>query len=148
MINGARVVIIDLDHTVFDSAWRDAMLGPGVDWDEYHCASVKDDPVDSIVAMINALHAQECTIVAITGRNERYRKITNEKLLKHGVMVDYLIMRSDEDYRRSPEMKVAALQQHVDLRSVLFALDDRDDVIQAYRTLGITTLQVQHGRLR
>jgi hypothetical protein len=88
--------------------------------------------------------------VAITGRNERYRPITVNWLLKHQVPIDTLWMRGDDDYRKDYILKQQlldeALQYHGLTRDdVLISLDDRDQSVDGWRSNGINCWQVRAG---
>lgn len=142
-----KVILLDVDHTVSNAFWRDYMI-PAADWDAYHAASVDDKPIPEIVDMLNLL-ADYYTIVGITSRDEKWRKLTMDWLIKWDVPMNNLLMRPAGDFRRAPELKVAlALQAFGDKLNerVAFILDDREDVIEAFKALSITALQVHAKR--
>lgn len=138
-----RNVLVDIDHVISNAFPRDPMIG-NASWDDYHSASVSDDPLHDLVGLINALHAFGYYIIMLTARPSRYRKITMEWLVRHGVKVDEMLMRDDDLFRPSPEMKLALVKaRFADMKDeVAFMLDDRDDVCAAFREEGITVLQV------
>jgi hypothetical protein len=142
-----KAILLDIDHTVSDAFWRDHLiLTPGMpgDWDDYHAASINDQPLGDMVNMINAL-AVNYFILGITARPEKWRKLTMEWLLRNDIAIDDLLMRPDDDYRRAPELKVAMAQAAFGdrfLEDVALVLDDREDVIAAFKAAGITALQV------
>ena len=137
-------VLVDIDHTLSNAWWRDSLIG---DWDAYHAVSGQDNPLQDVITMVNALHRCGRSIIGLTARPEKWRQLTMEWLVKHFVSMDELLMRSDDDFRPAPEVKVAlALERFKDesnLRNqVALVLDDREDVIEAFRALGVTALQV------
>lgn len=137
-----RTVLIDLDHTL-SAAWpRDHMIGSS-SWDDYHNAAPNDEPIHDMVQLINTLGKDNYDIVAITARPEKFRRITMDWCLKHGICIDELLMRADEEFRPSPEMKLdLANARFPDIKSeVAFVIEDRDDVCAAFRELGVTVLQ-------
>jgi hypothetical protein len=135
------IIFTDLDGTLAHAAWRAELMH---DWDAYHAASVSDKPNKPMIAMINAL-SKACGVVCITSRPERWRQLTNDWLLKHGLLFHDLLMLPDDDRRKSPPLKVdLALQfiKSVGAKDVI-AIDDRADVIAAYQKAGFTTLLAQ-----
>lgn len=129
------ILAIDIDNTLADSAWRDS-LKPN--WDEYHQASANDKPHSCMVELINSLE-QSHWIICITTRPERWRQLTMTWLLKHKINIDELLMRPDDDFRSSPELKLEIIKSY--LEDNVIAIDDREDVVTAYRGAGITALQ-------
>ncbi len=137
-------ILVDIDHTLASSFWRDDMIG---DWDAYHAVSGQDEPLQDVVTMVNALYGSGKTVIGMTARPEKWRQVTMEWLVKHFVSMDELLMRPDDDFRPAPEVKVAlALERFQDesnlVAQVALVLDDREDVIEAFRALGVTAMQV------
>jgi hypothetical protein len=138
-------ILCDIDHTISNAFPRDNLIGGEGGWDAYHSASEADEPIDEMVRMINALQEQGFVIVAITARPEKWRQLTLSWLVRHNVRIDELLMRPEAEFRPAPEIKVDLAKKRFgeELNAlVAFVLDDRDDVCAAFRTLGITALQV------
>lgn len=138
-------VLVDIDN-VLASAWeREHLISES--WDAYHSASRADEPLSDIIDLVNALARDGFVVILLTGRNEKYRGITIGWLAQHGVELDDLIMRPDDDYRPAGEMKLAmALARFVDEQGmrdqVAFILDDSENVIKAFQGVGVPALQV------
>jgi hypothetical protein len=148
LVDGVRrYVLVDIDHTL-SAAWpRDHMIGT-VPWDEYHAASHADLPVEDIKNLVNALYLQGFITVALTARPERWRALTNSWFIRHGIFIEEMLMRADDEYRPSPAMKLELVKARFGEAlpdRVAFLLEDRDDVCSAFKELGITVLQI-HGR--
>lgn len=124
-----------------------APMGAGVSWDEYHAASAKDEPLEDVINLLHALRNSGYTPIGLTARPGKWRQLTMDWLVKHDVPFEELLMRPDDDYHPAPAMKVAlALERFPQIKDqVAFVLDDREDVIAAFKALGVTALQV-HGR--
>jgi hypothetical protein len=139
------ILITDIDHTLADAAWRDHLIGGEGGWDGYHEQACKDKPIRTLVALINAMHLAHWNVVAVTTRPEKWRAMTMRWLIDVGVRIDTLLMRPANDYRPSPELKVAqVLEYFPKLRdNLVIVLDDREDVIAAFVAIGITALQVR-----
>ena len=140
-------ILVDIDHTVSNSFWRDDMIGGEGGWDAYHAASAQDEPIHDMVAMVNAMYGSGKTIIGITARPEKWRLLTMEWLVKVYVSMDEILMRPDDAYHPAPEIKVALALERFDNESnlkdqVALVIDDREDVIEAFRALGVTAIQV------
>ena len=142
-----KIVLVDLDHTVCNSFWRDDMIaGSRVsgEWDEYHRSGCDDTPIFDIIGLLNALHEAEYEIVAITARPEKWRKQSMEWLLKYDVKIDELLMRPEDAFRPAPLIKLDLVKERFGdsfKNEIAFMLEDRDDVVAAFRAEGITVLQ-------
>jgi len=150
-------ILIDIDHVLSNSFPRDEMIGV-YSWDEYHASSINDKPLMDMVAIINDLRSKPAmlagetegsfNIVAITARPAKWRQLTMQWFARHDIKIDEILMREDEDYRPSPPMKVAlALARFPDIKNEVAALfEDRTDVCNAFRELGVTVFQVYSRR--
>jgi hypothetical protein len=133
-----KYLLIDIDHTLSDAFWRDGMIG-STSWDEYHTASQYDKPFDVMVDMVDALRSK-FTIVGITARPEKWRAASLKWMIDHGIYLDELLMRPDEAFHPAPEIKIRLVQERFKeslLDEAVCIIDDRDDVIAAFRGIGI-----------
>ena len=140
-----NICLVDLDHTLTDAAWRNDMIG---DWDKYHESSIHDKPCTDICTLIDLLRGNGIIVVGLTARPEKWRKLTQQWLIKYGIMIDELLMRPDTNFEPVGALKVNIAREVFgdDLESrILFVLDDRDDVVSGFKALGVTSLQC-HGR--
>lgn len=138
------IILCDLDHTISDAAWRDDLIG---NWDEYHSRLIEDAPIKGVVTMINAMYFGGADIYGITARPEKWRALTNQWLLKHGVEFERLLMRDDDDYRPAHILKPELARLHIGedyAKRVALVIDDRADVIEAFAAEGIVGMLV-HG---
>jgi phosphoglycolate phosphatase-like HAD superfamily hydrolase len=145
------ILLVDIDHTMSDARWRDpVLLERPVDWDRYHTLSIQDKPIKGVVALVNSLGIAGWYVIALTARPSRWRKITLEWMGAVGVRVDEILMRDDDDFRSSPELKHELLKNYtthnVDPDNVVMIIDDREDVALFFKALGYTVLQVHAGR--
>lgn len=152
------IVVIDLDGTLCNDAHRSHLASAG-QWDEYHSLCKDDVPHADVVSFLRM--CEDETILAITGRNERFRQATYDWLGKHqlGAYIDAVLMRGDDDYRPITEVKLRALEEYLAegitfepdalkslvIARVLVCLDDRDKMVEAYREYGLPCWQVRPG---
>ncbi len=139
-------VLVDIDGT----ALRMTDRGP-YDFHLYH-ADVANEPVAQV---IRDYWEAGKTIVYGSGRDDTYYTETMQSLKGNGLWWDErceLNMRPNaKEPAKGPKrndavVKVEMFRELVAPRfNVLFALDDRDRVVKAYRTIGLTVLQVAPG---
>lgn len=142
-----KTILVDIDHTLSDAAWRDGMERGGKEgWEEYYKAGDKDEPHGKMVDFINSLHDFGYNIVAVTGRPEKWRSATTNWLVRHGVMVDEILMRPENNFKTSPLVKIELVRERFSSlkREVLLIIDDREDIINMFKANGIIGLQVHH----
>lgn len=133
-----RAVMVDIDGTVALHVTRDPY-----DTSRYH----EDVPNAPVVAAVHALLAAGYEVVFCSGRDEEFRDVTERWLGEH-VTADYaaLFMRKQGDRRRDDVIKLELFDLHIrDRWRVEFVIDDRDRVVAAWRSIGLTVLQCAEG---
>lgn len=104
-----------------------------------------DDPDEVVQEIIRTL-SLDLVAIAMSGRKAVTREVTIECLDRDGVPFDELFMRDDEDNRSDNLVKADLFDDNVrDNYDVLFVLDDRDQVVEMWRRMGIKCLQVEPG---
>lgn len=114
-------------------------------WDKFNSLMHMDFPKQSIIKLNAAMFNAGYNIAVVTGRFEKYRKITQDWLLESGVALDKLFMRKDGDYRSDWQVKQDILLDDFTGKPILFVVDDREQVVDMWRKNGITCLQCQKG---
>ena len=85
-------------------------------------------------------------IILTSGRGMEHHLATLQWLKKNLVPFDVLLMRNLGDRRKDSIIKRELYEVNVKgLYNVLFVLDDRDQVVDMWRRLGLTCLQVEYG---
>jgi hypothetical protein len=115
-------------------------------WDEYHAAGKDDIPFRKVVNLINSLSAMGYIIIALTGRNERFRQLTLNWFLKHHIDVDELLMRPDDNFEKNGEMKKKLIEDRFNgkYKEIHFLIEDNEESVIEFFKLGITTLQIRN----
>ena len=141
------IILTDLDHTLCASWRRDDMIGVA-SWDEYHADAEHDEAVGATCELIRSLHHSGHVIIGLTSRPEKWRELTLSWLMKHEVFLDDLMMRAEDDFRPSPELKLGLAEEFFngDLSKIDMLIEDREDVITTFRAEGVTCIQVLGGR--
>ncbi|MFD6415771.1 AAA family ATPase [Streptomyces sp. NPDC060194] len=133
-----KAVMVDIDGTV-------ALMTGRSPFDETRVH--EDGPNAAVISVVRAMHAAGHRIVFLSGRTDGCREAT-EAWLKEHVPVPYegLFMRPSGDSRKDSIVKVELFDAHVrDAYDVVCVLDDRSQVVRAWRGLGLTVLQVAEG---
>jgi predicted kinase len=85
-------------------------------------------------------------IILCSGRQEKFREQTEQWLKDKAIFYDKLLMRQTDDTRKDSIVKKEIYDAHIRGKyNILFVLDDRDQVVQMWRSLGLTCLQVAEG---
>lgn len=152
--NKPTIYIFDIDGTVADCTHRLHYIypenGKEKDWDTFHAESVNDTTIDSVATIAHCLFQAGHGIVFVTARNDVSRKIT-EEWLETKLLIPAsefkLFMRADGDRRPDFEIKkdiFEAWPKHIQER-VQCIFEDRANVVEMWRSLGLRCLQVEEG---
>lgn len=132
-------IICDLDGTLAEN-----ITGRGF----YDWSRVGEDAMDTTINNILDYHREHgVKIIIMSGRDGVCFDETHKWLVDHGIIFDSLLMRAEKDQRKDSIVKKELFDEYVkDKYNILFALDDRDQVVDMWRKeLGIKCLQVNYG---
>jgi predicted kinase len=136
----AHAVLVDIDGTVALHGDRNPY-----DTSRYH----EDIPNVPVVAIVQNAATLGHQVVFCSGRSEEFRLVTEDWLNLHVLRRSVgweLHMRPAGDVRNDAIVKLELFDQHVrDRYRVAYVLDDRDRVVRAWRSIGLTVLQVADG---
>lgn len=146
-----QAIIVDLDGTLCDCSHR-VHHAQNKQWDEFN-AGIPEDKINPAVKWLCLQAAQnELEVILCTGRNEGNRAATLRWLLDQNCLLftDVLLMRPKDDHTPDHELKLRLIGEHFGSieaarEKVLFTLDDRDRVVEAWRNAGFQCWQVQAG---
>lgn len=135
--NLPKCIICDLDGTLCDIDHRDP----------YDASKCEDDGLNVPVAnTIKAFHEKGYKIFLFSGRMDAFKKETENWLEAYEIPYDKLVMRKTDDYRKDSVIKEEIFNHHVlNDYYVEFILDDRDQVVDKWRSMGLTVFQVNYG---
>jgi len=134
--NLPKAIICDIDGTLAHMSDRSPY-----DW-----SRVGEDTLDKAVASILDGVAGDVEIILVSGRDESCRKTTQEWLEWNTVSYDHLYMRPEADNRKDVVIKQEIFDEHIrDRYNVLYVLDDRNQVVEMWRNMGLKVLQVADG---
>lgn len=145
-----RAIICDVDNTIIDITHRYHLLkGKETDWNAFLDENLirKDHAIKDVIDIIRALKYSGYAILFVTGRNSGIEQITREQIETYCGFdnCDYqLFMRPDED-RETPDadVKLEIYKNYIEPHyEVVMAFDDRQVIVDLWRSLGITTSHV------
>jgi acid phosphatase class B len=144
------MIIVDIDGTISKVGDRIKYLKQSPkDWDSFYNACFDDEPIREIIDLVYMLSSVGHSIVFCTGRRESTRKVTESWITKHFPYNFYyheLLMRLDNDFRHDTETKIEACSNAgILLREIKFVLEDRNSMVEKWRSLGVKCLQVADG---
>lgn len=133
-------ILVDVDGTL---AWKG-------DRDVYDATKAYMDTLNPAVAAAVQQFATsplEYMLIVLSGRQEKDRQVTEEWLVSNNVPYDVLYMRETGDPRQDAIVKRELYETHIEGKyNVLFVLDDRQQVVDMWRSLGLQCWQVQEGQ--
>lgn len=147
----SKTIIVDLDGTLALNKHRfhliNKSLGNKVDWNAYFEACDKDLPNIPVIQTVKALKSTGYNIHIFSARGDIVREKTLQWLKDHTVPYDKLTLRKMDSYTPDEELKKQWLIKfYPNYKADIFCVfDDRDKVVNMWRSLGLTCFQVAEG---
>lgn len=142
-----KCIIFDIDGTLALMNGRNAF--------DYH--KVDTDRINTPVMFLNNLlwasrfgewtnEDNRIKIILLSGREETAREKTVVWLKENNVIYDELLMRKEKDFRGDEVIKKEIYESKIaPYYEVVSVFDDRDKVVQMWRSLGLLCCQVYYG---
>lgn len=129
--------IFDIDGTLAHMKNRSPFA-----WDR-----VGEDSLDEYVAhVLDALKKAGRQILIVSGRDGSSLQTTIEWLKENNIAYDNIWMRSAKDNRKDSEVKKEIYENEIKGKyNVLGVFDDRDQVVELWRSLGLKVYQCEYG---
>lgn len=134
---GEHVIMCDLDGTLAEISHRSP----------YDASTCEEDGLKQNVAYVLAAMPW-LRRVFMSGRQSLFRQQTENWLKKHNLLreQDELHMRPEGDIRKDYVVKLELFNKYVNPKyTVDFVLDDRDQVVEMWRAIGLECWQVAPG---
>jgi predicted kinase len=129
-------IIVDMDGTL-------ALLNGRNPYDASRCES--DLPNQPVLDTVHKWQSSLNIIVA-SGRTDNYQPQTERWLQKYGVNYTNIYLRKTGDQRKDSIIKEEIYRQNIEGKyNIRFVLDDRQQVVDMWRSLGLTVFQVAEG---
>lgn len=131
-----KAIICDIDGTLAHMKDRSPF-----DW-----SRVGEDEVDPVIKNLLDSLREEYVIFLVSGRSEACRKETEKWLTENDISYDMLFMRPEYDGRKDSIVKRELFEKCIrPYYDIEFVLDDRNQVVDMWRSLGLKCLQVAEG---
>ena len=150
-MNSPNLIIVDLDGTLADLTDRRHFVeSRPKNWDAFYGGMTKDHVNTPVAEVVLQMYKEGYMIIVCTGRPDKYEQDTKGWLYEHNIPFDNLLMRKDGDHRPDFEVKREMLFSFLvecgfNKSDILFALDDRDQVVKMWREESIPCFQVAEG---
>lgn len=140
-----KAIIVDLDGTLCNADHRKHFVeSEKKDWKSFY-QGISDDKINEWCSEIISKMVGY-TIVFVSGRPDDYRKETEDWLYKHLYGHFPLFMRESGDFRKDSIIKEEIYWKKIEPNyDVLFCIDDRKQVVDMWRSIGLTCLQCAEG---
>lgn len=139
-----QAIIVDLDGTLCNTDHRQELVA-AKKWDEFYKAMVYDTPNQWCLDLIKAMSLL-VEIIFVTGRPDSYEKETKYWLNYLDLQCHPLFMRKTDDFRKDALIKTEIYLTHIEPNfRISFCVDDRKQVVDAWRELGLVCLQCAPG---
>ncbi len=144
-----KIFIFDIDGTIADLTHRLHFISDKPkNWGRFYGGCDLDDPIDSVISVMESLRRAGYEIWHFTGRTESVRCKTMCWLIRHtGYKGEPVVMRENGDYRQDYIVKQEMLDRmlDVDRERIVGVFDDRQQVVDMWRRNGIKCFQVADG---
>lgn len=133
-----KAILVDIDGTIAHNNGHRSFY----DWMQVG----KDEPIPEVIAIVHWAYDAGYDIVVMSGRDGECEEVTRDWLQEHLFVPYELYMRGKGDQRKDSIVKRELFDTHVRNRfNVQFVLDDRNQVVQMWRSMGLRVLQVAEG---
>ena len=106
----------------------------------------EDDLDETIASIAHALTRDHYFVVIVSGRDAACRDETMNWLSQHAIDFDALLMRAENDNRKDSIVKSEIFWRDIAPKYyVQGVFDDRNQVVEMWRSMGLTCLQVAEG---
>ena len=140
-----KAIIFDTDGTVADCSHRVHHVKNGNHaWDAFFAGMDQDTVIEPVADIARAFYGREgYAVIVVTARpaDEQYKRMTEAWYANNNIPYDRMYMRKAGDYRKDAVVKAEILEQIIeDGYEPILAIDDRQQVIDMWRSYGICTL--------
>lgn len=143
-----NLVIADLDGTISLDHHRRHLIEQGEkDWQGYFRACIDDEPNEPVLHLLNAVVDASYMVAIFSGRSDEVLDETVLWLDMHFPYYDALLMRPQGDFTPDHDLKrgwYEALPEK-SRSNLRFVVDDRQRVVEMWRSLGVPCFQVAAG---
>lgn len=135
-------IIVGLEGVLCRHEWRHELID-SEGWPEYYKAAERDAPNRTGIEIVNAMQRRGHHVYCISVRPDQWRMLTVSWLVRHGVMVDTVMLRPDGDWQNDDKVRADWLAIVRESASEIFcAIDENEKACNFWRAAGLPTLQL------
>lgn len=135
--NKQNVYVFDIDGTLAHMNGRSPYDYTKVD---------TDVPNYNITMIARSLRSTGIPVIIVSGREDSCKEATMQWLAAHNLPFNAIHMRKTGDDRKDTVIKREIYEEHLkDHYNIIAVFDDRNQVVDMWRSLGLTCLQVYYG---
>jgi hypothetical protein len=141
-----NIIICDIDGTICTDEHRNYLLqAEPKKWDEYFDLCHLDSPVEAVIRVVNTMIWGGHEVHLMTARVDTVKDKTIEWLKQHNVNYSSITFRPADSRVQDNVLKTLWADKLGGPSRVLFVLEDRQRVVDAWRSAGYTCFQVAPG---
>lgn len=142
-----QYIISDLDGTIALIGHRQYLVkGKNRNFDKFNDLCDKDTPNLAVIEVLKTLRSAGYKLIITSGRDDRAKEKTVNWLKQHGIEYEMLLMRRSGDYTPDQELKEQWLLEKLPPKeNILCVFDDRNRVVDMWRSHGLSCFQVAEG---
>jgi len=144
-----NIVICDVDGTLCTDEHRNHILHTGERnddaWRRYFDLCHLDPPVEAVIRLVTCMSYCGNEVHLFTARTEDVAQKTIDWLAKHNVPYSSITFRPRDSRVQDNVLKTSWADKLGGPEKVLFVLEDRQRVVDAWRQAGYVCLQVAPG---
>lgn len=148
-----NIIICDIDGTLCTDEHRNHLLADPENrqWDQYFDLCHLDPPVPAVIEVLKAFQHLRVSVGVpyeihlMTARIDTIKQKTLDWLERHLVPYDYITFRPADSRVQDNVLKTSWADKLGGPKRVLFVLEDRQRVVDAWRLAGYTCFQVAPG---
>ena len=136
-----KVAVFDLDGTLVNvDSIRYLVETTSPNYNEFHLRSVDCPPFYDVLKLLKQFHDLHIKVILVTGRQEKYRKLTDFWLATHNITIDELIMRPERFSGSKLQFKELIFRNIIKAYEVIAVFDDDEDLLNLWRQISPTKL--------
>lgn len=130
-------LIVDIDGTLAKMTDRSPY-----EWERVH----EDEVHQHIADLVNTYAKKNIEILIVSGRDGSSQELTKQWLSKHHIHWDKFFIRPAKNREKDTVIKKRIYEESIKGKyDIQFVLDDRQQVVDMWRSLGLLCLQVAEG---